>query len=69
MAIQKNPNDKDATSAFTVLRSFYWGGNVVDAGAVLQLTAEQSAPLKAANKVAPGEPVPAKATKTPKAAA
>ncbi len=68
MAIQKNPKDQDATGAYTVLRSFYWGGDVVEAGSSLQLTAEQAAELKAASKVAPGAPVPAKAAKPQKAA-
>lgn len=64
MAITKNPMAADTPSAYTVTRAFYWGGVVVAADTVLQLTKADAAALLAANKVVPGaveKPAPKKA--------
>jgi hypothetical protein len=70
MAITKNPLAPDATAPYTVLRAFYWAGEVAGPGTVLQVTKADAAPLLAANKLAPGGDVPKadkpKAPKTPK---
>ena len=57
MAITKNPTAADAEKAYTVARAFYWLGEVAGVGTVLQLTNADAAPLLAANKLTPGEPV------------
>jgi hypothetical protein len=68
MAITANPNAKDAPSAYTVLRAFYWAGEVATAGAVLQLTPLEAVALSAANKIAPAPTEPAKAAPAAKTA-
>ena len=72
MAITKNPTAADAQAPYTVTRAFYWSGDVVTVGAVVQLTKVEAAPLLAAIKVQPGapeadKPKAKKADKAPKA--
>lgn len=66
MAITKNPLAADTPAPYTVLRAFFWAGDVVAVDSVVQLTKADAAPLLAANKVAPGEPTPAEAPKPSK---
>jgi hypothetical protein len=64
MAITQNPLAADTAKPYTVTRAFYWAGEVVVFGTLLQLTKAQAALLLSANKVIPGEPAePAKAPK------
>jgi hypothetical protein len=70
MAITKNPTAADAVASYTVLRAFYWAGEVAPVGAVLPLTKAEAAPLLAATKLTPGGEIAKpdakpKATKTP----
>jgi len=66
MAVTKNPLAADAATPYTVTRAFFWAGEVVQAGAVLQLTKTEAADLLMAKKVTPGEPEKATATPEPK---
>lgn len=56
MAVTKNPLAADAATPYTVTRAFFWAGEVVQAGAVLQLTKTEAADLLMAKKVTPCEP-------------
>ena len=56
MAVTKNPLAADAPAPYTVTRAFFWAGDVVAPGTVLQITKADVAALLAANKVVPGEP-------------
>lgn len=68
MAI-KTQTTSDSPEPYTVNRAFYWGGAVVAAGDVVQLTKNDAISLLAANKVTPGAPTAEKpASKKAKAA-
>ena len=59
MAVTTKSNAQTATSPYTVLRAFYWGGEVAAAGSTVLLTAAQAIELLHAIKIMPGEAPPA----------